>query len=76
MPGDRLKSLKQGDPIHLCKDALPHVKIRNWTFREIDHGVILLDHKEKGYILEGQRRGYQLGRVQEEKGNRLEQHPW
>jgi hypothetical protein len=53
MPEDRMKSLKPGDSIYLRKDALPHVKIRNWTFRGINsHGVILLDHKEKGYILE------------------------
>ena len=53
MVGKNSHSLKSGDPITLRKDALPHVKIRNWTFQKINkNGIILLNHKEKGYTLE------------------------
>ncbi len=47
-----LQLLTPGDPIRLRDGALPHVKIRNWSFQEIDQDVILVNHKQKGYLLE------------------------
>jgi len=57
MVSSRIRELLQGELIVLQNDALPHVKIRDWTFLEIDeNGAILLNHKEKGYVLEVRRR--------------------
>lgn len=50
---DHSKTITPGDPLRLRDGALPHVKIRNWEFQEINkNGVILVSHKSKGYTLE------------------------
>jgi hypothetical protein len=53
MASDHLKTITRGESLKLRDGALPHVKIRNWEFLEIDkNGIILLSHRGKGYTLE------------------------
>lgn len=47
------KLLTPGEAIKLREDTLPYVRVRNWTFQEMEkNGVILLKYKPKGYVLE------------------------
>jgi hypothetical protein len=50
---DCLESVTEGEKLRLKEGRLPHVKIREWEFKAVEKGkVILLAHKSKGYSLE------------------------
>lgn len=53
MVGERVRLLKPGQPVRLREGALRFIRVRNWTFKEIDlDGAIWLDHKPKAYLLQ------------------------
>jgi hypothetical protein len=46
-------SFTPGDKVRLRSGALPAVKIREWTFKQLlKTGKLLLEHKPKNYTLE------------------------